>query len=511
MARFKPDSSFFKKIVTGANGTRAICRDLAQHGHDMVELERGSTGAKLWKDVKRKRVRLPDLVCRNCGVRVECRTKTKPELSMSHSETDQERSWDFGMLPEDWIAFPISIVETEDLWTRGRLQDSASYWHERQWAHWSTEGRINYFTVDAFRRCRPDKLSRKGVTEGSELTLAWSAKFATCSGTVDSIENGRIKLRPANGRLRTLSPEAHLTIHVAPGQQIEKYQILASGPTPLTVEQVRCSNALPADFIQRSLKSRERTVRFTGVKLCRIHGAKEYVPLVKEMANDPQEDLYVRLEALAYLASIGDSTVDRLFREHLTSSDDQIRLESVITIGEIGTAEAVQVLGNILHDNKESYFLRSASAWSLGMIGTLEAQIQLKAAFTDVNWDIREEALEALSSLGDSAYSVLMPGLREEDEHIAAGCAETIRQVGFVSPTLLTELSTQLKGQAPPKWVVWLAGHLPSRQASETLESIQDTNPQVYYAVNLLWSFTRSWIARRWELQAGISEPNSEV
>jgi len=160
MARFKPDSSFFKKIVIGANGTRAICRDLAQYGHDIIELERGSTGTKLWKDVKRKRVRLPDLVCKNCGVRVECRTKTKPELSMSHSDTNQERSWDFGMLPQDWIAFPISIVASEELWTRGTLQQSASYWHERSWAHWSTEGKINYFTVDAFRRCRPGKLSK---------------------------------------------------------------------------------------------------------------------------------------------------------------------------------------------------------------------------------------------------------------------------------------------------------------------------------------------------------------
>lgn len=51
----------------------------------MRELERGSTDTKLWKDVKRKRVRIPDLVCTKCGLRVESRAKTAPDLSMSHS------------------------------------------------------------------------------------------------------------------------------------------------------------------------------------------------------------------------------------------------------------------------------------------------------------------------------------------------------------------------------------------------------------------------------------------
>ena len=90
MARlsFKPDSSFFRKIAVGAVGARAVCSDLAGRGHEMVELERGATDTKLWKDVKRKRVRIPDLVCSRCGVRVECRTKTRPELSMSHSPMD---------------------------------------------------------------------------------------------------------------------------------------------------------------------------------------------------------------------------------------------------------------------------------------------------------------------------------------------------------------------------------------------------------------------------------------
>src|SRR5579859_4016614 len=132
MARlaFKPDASFFEKIVRGAIGTRAVCADLGHHGHHTVELERGSLDTKLWKDVKRKRVRIPDLVCTKCGLRVESRAKSTAELTMSHSEADAERAWDFGMVGADLVAFPICVNQTF-LWSSGKFGADSSYWHER--------------------------------------------------------------------------------------------------------------------------------------------------------------------------------------------------------------------------------------------------------------------------------------------------------------------------------------------------------------------------------------------
>ena len=90
----KPDSSFFRKIALGAIGSRHVAQDLDRLGHQIAELERGAMDTKLWKDVKRKRVRIPDLVCKRCGLRVESGAKTKAELSLSHSLTAQERAWD---------------------------------------------------------------------------------------------------------------------------------------------------------------------------------------------------------------------------------------------------------------------------------------------------------------------------------------------------------------------------------------------------------------------------------
>src|SRR5436309_10891885 len=140
----KPDSSFFRKIAIGAVGTRAICADLQMRDHEMVELERGALDTKLWKEVKRKRVRIPDLLCLRCGLRVESRAKTKTDIAMSHSPTDAERAWDFGTVDTDWIAFSVCEPTDEKFWGVGKLQSNRSYWHERNWVSWKPAGAINY-------------------------------------------------------------------------------------------------------------------------------------------------------------------------------------------------------------------------------------------------------------------------------------------------------------------------------------------------------------------------------
>ncbi len=166
MPAFKPDSSFFRKIAIGAVGTRAVCVDMNQRQHTMVELERGSTDTKLWKDVKRKRVRIPDLVCTTCGLRIESRAKSSPALSMSHSPTEMERSWHFGMVDTDIVAYPVCVAVDERYWSSGKLNESASYWHERNWVKWQAERHINYFSVAAFRAVPFVNLPRKGSLKG---------------------------------------------------------------------------------------------------------------------------------------------------------------------------------------------------------------------------------------------------------------------------------------------------------------------------------------------------------
>jgi hypothetical protein len=421
---FKPDASFFRKIAIGAVGTRAIRADLAQHGHSFVELERGSTDTKLWKEVKRKRVRIPDLVCIRCGQRIESRAKTKPEISMSHSDEDT-RAWDYGLVGEDLIAFPICDLVGEEYWSAGRLDADVSYWHERNWARWQARSHINYFKVVSFRDTLHDASNTKGVTEGSETAISWGATFATFTGVVEGIEGDKVTIRRGlNGRRQTWTNNKIRMIHVATGDTVHHSQIIMSNVEPLKLDRFRCAGVLPENHVARLLASRERTQRFTGVKLARLRQEAVHQQLIGDMTNDAEEDIYIRLEGAAYIASVCAGDAASLFGPHLESADEQTQLEAVITLGEADTEEAIMLLCDILNDTAKPYFLRSAAAWSLGRTRTDTGIGSLIEAFADIDRAIREEALAGIVSIGGAAVPVLLASLSAADNDVAAGAAE---------------------------------------------------------------------------------------
>jgi len=508
---FKPDSSFFRKIAIGAVGSRAICSDLANHGHTMVELERGSTDTKLWKDVKRKRVRIPDLVCLQCGVRAESRAKTKPILAMSHSITDEARAWDFGMVDSDLIGFPVCEAIDEKYWSSGRLGPESSYWHERNWVRWQLAGCINYFRVGDFRANPHTKISTKGVTEGSETSISWDAVFSSRSGIVETIADRRLTIkRTSDNHRHTRATPPSMQIFVGQGEEVQMNQVIAGVIKPLTTPDLGCTGILPADYIPHLLDSRERTLRFTGVKLARLRTEAAYRDTVAELAADDEEDVYIRLEALSFLNSVCNEPAAGLFAPYLNSADPQTQLEAVIALGEAGTADAIQRLSEILDNAAQPYFVRSAAAWCLSRAGHQDATRRLLRAFSDIDRNIREEALEGIVAIGGTATPLLLAGLQELDQDIAAGCAEALRQQRTLPDDAVMQLIEEVRMPDPSSWLVWLLGHLPRERVAAAIADLQQAAPKLHFAISLLWAFTESWIARRWELAPGPDFPASE-
>ena len=508
---FKPDSSFFRKIVIGAVGTRTVAANLAAYKHEIVELERGSLDTKLWKEVKRKRVRIPDLVCLRCGVRVESRAKTKPELAMSHSASEEARSWDFGMVDSDWIAFPICEAIDEKFWSVGKLNENSSYWHERNWIRWNSHSYINYFTVRAFRSTPASATSTKGVTEGSETTLAWDAVFVSRPAVVEVLEGQRLTVRrDSDGHLQTRTVRPGLTVLVRERDRLQKHQVIASAVMPLTVRHLACPGRMPRNHISDLLSSRERTQRFTGVKLARLRNERSHRKLIRDLARDDEEDIYIRLEAISYLASVVGESARELFAPYIHSSDNQTQLEAIIALGETATDEAIQILSEILGNAQNPYFIRSAAAWCLSRMAREEAAARLKDAFSDVDVKIREEALEGIVAIGGPAIPILLAGLEEADDRIVAGCAEALRQQQPLQDSAISRLANQLRKEHPSEWVAWLFGHLSRDQVAAAIADLQERSPELHYAISVLWSFVDSWIARRWELSPGTTFPLAE-
>lgn len=110
---FKSDESFLSKIAIGAAGTNATIEALTAMGFRPIELERGSSGYKIWKKIKIKRVRVPDILCLRTGLRFESRGKTKLEISMSHSLNEPSRCWDVCMRTDDYVSI-IRLEAVED-------------------------------------------------------------------------------------------------------------------------------------------------------------------------------------------------------------------------------------------------------------------------------------------------------------------------------------------------------------------------------------------------------------
>lgn len=293
---------------------------------------------------------------------------------------------------------------------------------------------------------------------------------------------------------------------MSPGDTVDQDQVIAATVPLLLADNLVCRAKLPTDHIAKLLSSRERTQRFTGLKLARLRNESQFAQEAQELSCDDEEDVYVRLEAVSYLLTSCGRSVD-LFEPYLKSADQQTQLEAVIALGETATPDAIVILSGILKNSLQPYFLRSAAAWSLGQVGSEQASRELVAAFGDLDISLRFEALDNLAVVGCPSSAALIKGLEAADERIVAGCAETLRQRQNLPEEVRRDLIEIIQSDESNQWAVWLVGHLPREQFNTAIAELQQNKPELHYAISLLWSFVHSWIARRWEVNTSTIPP----
>ena len=187
MASFKTDESFLEKISIGVIGTQQVFSVLQRQGHKPIELERGSMNYKIWKKIKIKRIRVPDILCVDNGIRVESRAKTKLEISMSHSSSDPDRGWDFGMKETDYVAIVICEKNGSEP------------------VDWIADNLVQFISIKALREAEKEQkvifVKPKGAEEGFEARINWPACIATSKGEIIEIDK-TIKYRTEEGRIK---------------------------------------------------------------------------------------------------------------------------------------------------------------------------------------------------------------------------------------------------------------------------------------------------------------------
>ncbi|MEW6088572.1 MAG: HEAT repeat domain-containing protein [bacterium] len=477
---FKTDESFLEKLAIGAIGTQKVIKDLRNQGHTSVELERGSTGYKIWKTIKIKRVRVPDILCVNSGVRIESRAKTNLVISMSHSSADETRGWDYGLKDDDYTALVVC--------EKGGIEP----------IDWVADNIVQYIKVSDLRKAlKNNKVMQekpKGAEEGFETRLTWPSAIANSNGKLIEIDN-RIKFkRDSDGRIISLAlskKNIDLIPCVTIGQKIRKNQIIASV--------VQIHSSIPhktinqQKYYQEMLKSTSISDRYGAAKAYSFFDGNLNINPLVERIDDDNEHIYVKLEAAAALARKNDKIGYNFIAQSLNSDYLEHRLESVIILGEIQSETSGQLLIKVLTNINQHEEIRSGAAWALGELNIKSTIPHLVAAFNDLSLSIRIESARALKKMCDKYVNIVLDHFQEASENERHGISWALGRYGkWKTNELLKKINPE--NIDIRQWAAYIIGSSDQNRIINDIEELKQKDIELYFAVTVLWKITSSWI-----------------
>ena len=477
---YKTDESFLEKIALGATGTKQVSEDLTKQGHKIMELERGSTTFKIWKEIKIKRHRMPDLLCLNCATRAESRAKSKMEISMSHSLADPERAWDYNLDDKDLVALVYCKKSGTEPW------------------EWSASQIVQYVTVkalkDAQRMGHAKVEGAKGAQEGFEVRIKWPAAVAAFDTVVEEILPDLIRLRgEAEGRPKVVRLQRRgyrIVPCIENGDKISNGQIVAS-VIPIQ-RATRCAGGTGFNTWKALASSVSVADRYTAVKALgqgREPGAGDNILLAR--INDKSEHIYVQVDSAAGLMRHGIEEGEKFLIKTLNEGAAQPRLESAIVLSEVGTGSAVKILINTLKDNDQIPGIRAGAAWSLGEIGKKEALPALIESFNLLDVSIRMEAVRALGKLAKKHTADVVQKLPSGNTNERPGVAWALSKSGGFS---INQLLSNGMDEDMRHWVSYAIGTQERETMLPEIEILSQRDPQIHFAVTMLWKIMSSWV-----------------
>lgn len=483
---FKSDDSFLRKLVVGAAGVNSTIKKLKEMGFNPIELERGSTGFKIWKKIKIKRIRVPDILCLDTGLRFESRGKTKIEISMSHSLNDPKRTWDFGMRDDDMV----TIVAFE--------QNEADPINIKQISP------VHFVLIkdmrDAFKKGQITISKPKGFEEGSEIRVIWPSAFAHYKSQITDITQDKIKMEPVTNygkkqNIQLLRNKGKINImpYVQKNEFIEENQIIAS-VVPVTLN-ISCPETVKEAYFVEKLNSANLSERYAAAKALRYRGYSSIAnKIIENRMNDNEEDIYVKLEAAAALATKNnvkawDFLESKLYSPAMTVPLET-QLETIIVSSEIAGEKSESLLIDILRDSSRDTELRAGAAWALGQFSTKKVAQALIDTFNLNNLDIKHEAARALLRIGDEQKDYLLSLIKSIPIDKRDGISWVLARIGNFDPnSLLQEADENLR-----KWISYILGYGKDMINDAYVDRICQSDPDIYFAASVLWQILHSWI-----------------
>lgn len=481
---FKSDDSFLRKLAVGAAGTNATIARLRSMGFEPIELERGSTGFKIWKKIKIKRVRVPDILCLKTGLRFESRGKTKLEISMSHSLNDPRRAWDAGMRDDDLVS--IVVFEQKNDSPVGLVPLSPVHFV-----------RVSDLRI-AFSAEQVSITKPKGVEEGSEIRVVWVCAAAKQRSKVFAVEPNKISLTPLpEARRQTIQlsrSKGKITLlpQVKIDDLVDENQIVAS-VVPVFINLICPTPVEEAYFIDK-LSSVNLSERYAAAKALRYRGYTNARPALVSRMNDPDEDIYVQLEAAAALAAYDDPNswefIESKLRSPVLTVPLETQLETIIVASEIPKERSENLLIEVLRDAHRDDELRAGAAWALGQFVSANSATALVNTFNSSALEIKVEAARALLRISEPQTPHLLELLKHCEPNKRDGISWALARSGNFDPSeIIADADDNLR-----KWISYIIGYGKENFTQADLETICVADPEIYFAASVLWQIVKSWI-----------------
>lgn len=145
----------------------------------------------------------------------------------------------------------------------------------------------------------------------------------------------------------------------------------------------------------------------------------------------------------------------------------------------------------MLADETQDAEIRAGAAWALGELGEQTSLEALIATFSGVDEGIRTEAARALAKLASQFSGDLLAKLPTATPAQRPGLAWALSRGGHFKTQ---DVLACLVDDDARQWTAYVLGMQDQQQFIADIEALRQQDPEVFFAVTVLWKIVTSWV-----------------
>ncbi len=194
--------------------------------------------------------------------------------------------------------------------------------------------------------------------------------------------------------------------------------------------EIGSDDAVPLLFELVKDDDQEKGIRIVAAKTLGNIGSHDAMPLFLELLEDEHQEGYIWLEAGKALAKFGDTSINESVLPLTKSRHKWLRRAAVVALGFPGNVSALERLIEIARDEKEDLFVREPALISLGQIGDARAVDVLGGVLLAEDYSLRRAAARALGEIKSSkAVPALLDALNDSDVRVVMEATRSLAKI----------------------------------------------------------------------------------